>query len=324
MGIFSRNLTNMKKSSLVLFTFLCLSPAFLVAQDWDKIEIKSEKVTENIYMLTGRGGNIGVCIGDDGVYVIDDQYAELTEKIITEIKTLSDKDIKILVNTHWHGDHSGGNQNMTKAGATVIAHKNVRERMSTQQNRGGGRIVDPSPKEALPVITFNEDLTLHANGEELMIFHVHKAHTDGDAIIYFPKSNVVHMGDTYFNGRFPFIDLYSGGSINGIIAAANKVLFLADKDTKIIPGHGTLSNKAELTAYRDMLMDVRDRVQQAITAKMTYEEIKSANLTKDLDDEWGTGFINGERIVDFIYTDLTREDKEKEKLKEAIGKRFGN
>jgi len=231
----------------------------------------------------------------------------LTEKIIAEIRTLSQEPIKVLVNTHWHGDHSGGNKNMAEQGATIIAHENVRERMSTKQDRGGGRMVDPSPKEALPIITFKEDINLHANGEDFVVFHVHQAHTDGDAIIYFPKSNVIHMGDTYFNGRFPFIDLYSGGSINGIIEAANRVLFLADKDTKIIPGHGTLSNKKELTTYRDMLMDVRDRVKQAIKAEMTYEEIKTANLTKDLDDKWGTGFINGERIVDFIYTDLTRK-----------------
>lgn len=297
----------MKKVLLSLAIFISLFYTNTYAQDWDKVEIKAEQVSESIYMITGRGGNIGVCIGEDGIYVIDDQYAELSEKILRAIRQLSEEELKILINTHWHGDHSGGNENMAKEGATIIAHKNVRERMSTKQDRGGGRTVDPSPKEALPVITFDEDLTLHVNGEILTIFHVHNAHTDGDAIIYFPKSNVIHMGDTYFNGRFPFIDLYSGGSINGIIEAANRVLFLADKDTKIIPGHGALSNKKELTAYRDMLMDVRDRVKQAIAAQMTYEEIKSANLTKDLDEEWGANFINGERIVDFIYTDLTRK-----------------
>ncbi len=297
----------MKKILLSFILFSTFSITHNFAQDWDKIEVKTEQVTENIYMLTGRGGNIGVCIDEDGIYMIDDQYAELSEKILAKIKELSKGELKFLINTHWHGDHSGGNANMTKAGATIIAHKNVRDRMSTKQDRGNGRTVDPSPKEALPVITFEEDLTLHINGEELILIHVHHAHTDGDVIVYFPKSNVVHMGDTFFNGRFPFIDLYSGGSINGIIEAANKVLFLADNDTKIIPGHGPLSNKKELTTYRDMLMDLRDRVKQAISAEMTYEEIKAANLTKDLDDDWGTGFINGERVVDFIYTDLTRK-----------------
>lgn len=295
----------MKK--ILTLVFVLSGVSFLAAQNWDEIEIKAESVTDNIYMLTGRGGNIGVCIGKEAVYIIDDQFGPLSEKIIAKIKTLSNQSIRYVLNTHWHGDHTGGNENMEAAGATIVAHQNVRKRMSTKQDRGNGRVVDPSPEAALPVITFNEDVTFHINGEAVLFFHVHHAHTDGDAIVYFPESNVIHMGDTYFNGRFPFIDLYSGGGIDGVIEAANRVLFLADNDTKIIPGHGALSDKKELTTYRDMLMDVRDRVKQAIKADMTYEEIKAAQLTKDLDDEWGTGFINGERIVDFIYTDLTRE-----------------
>ncbi len=292
-------------SALLVF---CL-PLNIQAQSWDEIEIKTEQVTDKIYMLTGRGGNIGVCLGDDGVLIIDSQYAQLSEKILAAIAKLNikSKKIKVLANTHWHGDHTGGNKNISETEADIIAHENVRKRMSTKQNRGNGRTVDPSPKEALPTVTFKEDLTIHINDEDVMMIHVDHAHTDGDAIIYFPKSNVIHMGDTFFNGRFPFIDLFSGGTIDGIIEAANKVLFLADNDTKIIPGHGALSNKKELTAYRNMLMDVRDRVKQAISAEMTYDEIKAANLTKDLDDDWGTGFINGEKIVNFIYTDLTRE-----------------
>jgi cyclase len=291
---------------VLFFTFFI--PVSLLSQDWEKIDIKAEQVTENIYMLTGSGGNIGVCIGDDGAFIIDSQYAELTEKILAAVDelTMSNKDIKIVANTHWHGDHTGGNENLSATEAEIVAHENVRKRMSTKQNRGNGRVVDPASIDALPNITFKEDITLHINDEDVLLFHVHNAHTDGDAIVYFSKSNVIHMGDTFFNGRFPFIDLYSDGSINGIIEAANKVLFLADEDTKIIPGHGSLSNKQELTAYRDMLMDVRDRVKRAIKANMTFEEIKVANLTKDLDDEWGTGFINGEKIIDFIYTDLTR------------------
>ncbi len=305
----------MKKSILVSFICICFSFLTINAQDWDKISIQSEKVTENIFMLTGRGGNIGVCVGEDGALIIDSQYAQLSDKILAAIDelTMSNKEIKILANTHWHGDHTGGNENISATEAEIVAHENVRKRMSTKQNRGNGRVVDPSSKDALPDITFKEDLTLHINDEDIMLIHVAHAHTDGDAIVYFPKSNVIHMGDTYFNGRFPYIDLYSGGSINGIIEAANKALFLADEDTKIIPGHGTLSNKKELTAYRDMLMDVRDRVKRAIKAKMTYDEIKVSNLTKDLDDEWGTGFINGEKIVDFIYTDLTRVQSEEER-----------
>ncbi len=301
----------MQKRLFFPLVFLFIIQWSLQAQrNWEEIAIEPTKITDQVFMLTGSGGNIGVLLGEDGTYIIDDQYAPLSDKILEAIKSLGGDAPTFVLNTHWHGDHTGGNENMAASGATIVAHKNVRERMSTKQDRGNGRTVDPSPESALPVITFEEDLTLYANGEQLLFFHVHEAHTDGDAIVYFTKNNVIHMGDTYFNGRYPYIDLYSGGTVNGIIEAANRVLFLANKDTKIIPGHGALSNKKELTAYRDMIMEVRDRVQQAIDAEMTFEEIQSANLTKNYDDEWTSGFIDGKRIVDIIYTDLTRVEKE--------------
>ena len=294
----------------LLFTFLILSLSIIYAQaqDWDKVEITAEKVTDNIYVLFGRGGNIGLFVGEDGVMMIDDQYAPLSEKIAAKIAEISDKPIKFLLNTHWHGDHAGGNENFKNKGAIIVAHENVRKRLSTDQfMKAFSRQVEAKPETFWPEITFEKDITLHFNGEDIMAFHTHNAHTDGDAIIYFMKSNVIHMGDTFFKGRFPFIDLSSGGSIDGMIATANKVLFIADNETKIIPGHGTLSNKVELNEYRDMLMTLRDRVKSALKEGRTAAEIKAADLTNGFPEEWGSGFINAERIIDIIYTDLTRK-----------------
>jgi glyoxylase-like metal-dependent hydrolase (beta-lactamase superfamily II) len=240
--------------------------------------------------------------------MIDSQYAPLSEKIKAAIAEISDKVVRFVLNTHWHGDHSGGNENMAKSGAIIVAHENVRKRMSKEQFiKAFSKAVPASPEAALPVITFSDDFTTYANGEAILLFHVHNAHTDGDAIVYLPKSNVIHMGDTFFNGIFPFIDMSSGGSIDGVIETANRVLFLCDEETKIIPGHGPLGNKKDLMAYRDMLMTARDRVKQAIKAGMTYEEIKAANLATDLDDDWKSESRDGNGFVDLIYTDLSRE-----------------
>lgn len=296
------------KQQLVFLVFI-FSIHLTFAQDFDKVEITSEKVADNIYMLTGAGGNIAVSAGSDGVFMIDGQFAPLSEKITTAIKAISNQPIRYLFNTHWHGDHTGGNENFSKKGATIVAHKNVRNRMSTEQTiQAFGRKVPASPEAALPAITFDDDISFHLNGEQVYAFHVHNAHTDGDAIVYFITSNVIHLGDTYFNGNYPFYDVSSGGSIDGMIKSANKVLFLIDEDTKVIPGHGKLSNKKELIAYRDVLMKVRDIVKKAIADGMTIEEIKAANLTKAFDEEWGQGFIKPAKIIDIIWTDMTRDD----------------
>lgn len=295
------------KNLLLTFLICLISIVFVQAQEWDKVEITTEKVTDNIYVLFGRGGNIGLLVGDEGVMMIDDQYAPLSDKISEAIAKITDKPIKYLLNTHWHGDHAGGNENFKNKGAIIVAHENVRKRLSTDQfMKAFSRQVEAKPETYWPEITFEKDITLHLNGEDVLFFHSHNAHTDGDAIVYFTKSNVIHMGDTFFKGRFPFIDISSGGSIDGMIETANKVLFIADNDTKIIPGHGTLSNKSELKEYRDVLMILRDRVKAAIKEGKTDEEIKAADLAKDYAEEWGGGFINAERIIDIIYTDLTR------------------
>lgn len=294
----------------LLIAFFAMIPFMLQAQ-WDSVEIKTTQLSETIYMLEGRGGNIGLCVGEDGVFMIDDQYAPLSEKILDAVKAITNEPLKFVFNTHWHGDHTGGNQNMHNAGALIIAHENVRKRMSTDQFMASfGRKVPAAPKEAWPTVTFSEDIQLYLNGEDIMAFHLHDgAHTDGDAIIYFPNSNVIHTGDTYFNGRYPFIDLSSGGSINGIIKVCDAVLMLANEETKIIPGHGALSNKVELTEYRAVLMTLRDRVQQQLKAGKTLEEVKAMGLSKEYDDKYGQNFINPERIIQFIYNSLSAEEE---------------
>lgn len=298
------------KSLGLLCGLLCFCFSSTMAQrDFSKVEIAAEKITPSVYMLTGSGGNIGLCVGKDGVFMIDDQYAPLSEKIGNKIDSIQEGGVKYLVNTHWHGDHAGGNENFGNKGALIVAHENVRKRLSTDQlMKAFSRTVPASPEAAWPDITFTKELSFHLNGEDIMMLHVHNAHTDGDALVYFAQSNVLHMGDTYFKGRYPFIDLSSGGSIDGIINAANQALFIIDEETVIIPGHGTLSNKKELREYRDVLMVVRDRVKKAIKAGKSLDEIKAAKLNSDYDEAWGSGFIGPDRIVDIIYTDLTREE----------------
>ncbi len=293
-------------SYTAIFGMLLTATSIYAQRDFSKVEIKAEKLSDQIYVLFGSGGNIGVCVGPEGVLMIDDQFAPLSEKIVTAIKDLSDHPVKYLLNTHWHGDHTGGNENFAKKGAFIIAHDNVRKRMSKDHvMKAFDRVVPASPKAALPVLTFSENMSLHFNGEKIVAFHVHNAHTDGDALIYFSKSNILHMGDTYFNGRFPYIDLSTNGSIDGIIKAANQALFIIDEDTKIIPGHGPVSNKKELMAYRDTLMGIRSKVKNAVDQGMSIEEIKAANFLEGLDD-WGTGFINGDRFLDILYSDFSR------------------
>ena len=240
--------------------------ALAAAQDFSKIEIKTEKLSDTLYMLIGAGGNIGVSVGADSVFVIDDQFAPMTPKIEAAIKKLTAKPVQFVLNTHWHFDHTGGNENFGKAGAIIMAHDNVRKRMSSEQFITFLRAKSPaSPALALPVITFAQEMTMHLNGEEIFAFHVPNAHTDGDTIVHFRKNNVIHMGDTFFNGFYPFIDTSSGGTPEGMIATADKVLALSDDKTRIIPGHGPLSNKAELKVFRDMLATVSARAQTTHT-----------------------------------------------------------
>lgn len=294
-------------AGLVLAVLLALPAGPLTAQqDFSQVEITSQKLAEGIWMLQGAGGNLGLSAGEDGAFLIDDQFAPLTEKIQAAVAKVSDKPVRFVFNTHWHFDHTGGNENFGKAGVLIVAHDNVRERMSVDQvMEAFNRTVEAAPDVALPVITFAHDVKFHLNGDTIHAFHVPPAHTDGDSIIHFETADVIHMGDVFFNGGYPFIDVGSGGSIEGVIHAVNKVLAMSDADTKIIPGHGPLASRADLVGYRDMLDEVRARIASMIAEGKTLEEIQAAKPTADLDETWGKGFINGEQFIAIAHSSLS-------------------
>ncbi|MGE5716360.1 MAG: MBL fold metallo-hydrolase [Acidobacteriota bacterium] len=288
----------------VLAAFAAL--AALAQHDFSKVEIKTEKLAEGVWMLTGAGGNIGVSAGADGVFLVDDQYAPLTAKIKAALATISDKPVRFVLNTHWHGDHVGGNENLGKAGVVVVAHDNVRKRMSSEQFiKVFNSKVPPSPAAALPLVTFADSISFHVNGDDVEAFHVPPAHTDGDSFVYFRKANVLHMGDTFFNGLYPFIDLSAGGSIAGMIGACDRGLSTGDASTKVIPGHGPAGSKADLKAFRDMLVASRDAVARLVKAGKTLDDVKAAKPTAALDEKWGKGFLKSDGWVSIVYADLS-------------------
>jgi len=290
---------------LVSFALVfAVAPAAAAQVNYDTVQVRTVKVGDGVYMLQGAGGNIGVSVGSDGVILIDDQFAPLSDKIKAAVAALGGP-IRFLLNTHWHGDHTGGNENFAKSGVVIVAHENVRRRMSVEQFVAVfNQRVPASPTGALPVVTFTDAVTFYLNGDSINVFHVAPAHTDGDAIIWFRRANVIHMGDTFFNGRYPLVDLSSGGSINGMVAAADRVLALADANTKIIPGHGPLGDRAALQNYRTMLATVRDRIRQAVAGGQTLEQVQAAKPTAEFDAVWGKGSITPTRFVEILYTDL--------------------
>ena len=269
-------------------------------QDLSKVEIKPEQLAPGVAVLFGPGGNIGVSHGADGTILIDDQFAPLTAKIQAAVAALGATPVKFLVNTHWHGDHSGGNENLGNAGALIMAHHNVRVRMANDQTTVFGK-VKASPKAALPVVTYAEGLKLHLNGEEVRVIHMPAAHTDGDSIIHWTSSNVIHMGDLFFfQVTFPFVDGGSGGNVRGIVAAADKALTIANDQTKIIPGHGPVATKADLQKYRDMVAGIIAKVEAGIADGKTVDQIKAMRPA----DGYGVkadGFITADRFVETVY-----------------------
>ncbi|TBW28359.1 MBL fold metallo-hydrolase [Gramella sp. KN1008] len=293
------------KNFTSIFLFLLFSYSSVLAfQDFDNVEIEIIPVNKDVYMLTGAGGNIGILTGEDGVFMIDDQFAPLSQKIMDKIKSLSDQPVKFLVNTHHHGDHVGGNVNFQEEGALIFAHENVRKRMKNNEELG---------MDGLPVVTFDQNMSLHINGNDIVVAHVHNAHTDGDALIYFPQSNVLHTGDTFFNGRFPYIDLESGGSVKGDIEAARTGLSLINENTRIIPGHGKIATYAEYEAYMKMLEEIRDNILKAINEGKSEEEIvNDESLTGKFhtDEEMKDSFISGPKIRKTFYDDLKKEARE--------------
>lgn len=296
-----------------ILSILFLLPLAAIHAQTDEVNITIDTLGQNTYMLTGSGGNIGIYVGTDNVFMIDDQFAPLSEKIKTVIQSLTDKPISYLVNTHMHGDHTGGNINFNTNETVLVAQDNVRKRL---QANGKVKVLanemnQQDYEKTLPEITFSEDMTFHDGDETVMLFHVHNAHTDGDTMIYFVNENVIHMGDTYFAGRYPYIDINSGGSINGYIDAHKKALLVIDAETKIIPGHGRPSNKAELETFVSVLEDIRATIQKEITTGKSLEEVKSnQNLTSTYDADYGTGYINPERMRETIYLSLTTPIKE--------------
>lgn len=276
------------------------------AQDFDKVEIQTMQAGEGVYMLTGAGGNIGVSVGDDGVFLIDDQFAPLNEKIKAAVARISDKPIEFVINSHWHFDHTGGNELLGGGGALIVAHENVRKRLTTEQFiEFFDKRIPPSPEIALPVVTFTDAVTFHLNGDEIEVFHVEASHTDGDAVVYFKKANVMHTGDVLFSEGYPFIDIENGGSVDGVIRVAARLLEIIDDDTKLIPGHGSLADKSKLEEYYRMLVTLRNRVKTKIDAGMSLDEIIADRPTADF-DESRKGMIPPEGFVKILYDSLSR------------------
>jgi cyclase len=293
---------------IVLVVLLCVGPAAgLRAQDFSKVEIRTAAVAEDLYVLAGGGGNIALSIGPDGPLLVDASYRELAEKIAAAVKTVSKQPVRLVVNTHWHFDHVGGNEALVKAGATLIAHENVRKCMSEDRDIAVvDRHVKASPAAALPSITFDQSLTLHWNGDDVRIIHVASAHTDGDCLVYFKRANVLHVGDIWFNGMYPFFDVNAGGSLDGLVKAFDRALSLADEKTRIIPGHGPLSDKAHMKRYRDMLATVRDRVRLLAKRGKSREEIIAAKPTREFDKEWGRSGLNPDKWVGLICDGMSK------------------
>lgn len=283
----------MKMKRLLIPFLIQFSLVAFAQRDFSKVEITSEKLTDNVYVLFGAGGNIGLLVGEDAAYLIDDQFGPLTDKIVSHVKTITDKPINFVLNTHHHGDHTGGNENLANNGATIIAHENVRKLLEADEK---------TSKAAYPVITFNDKMTLYlGDNQRLLAMHVNPAHTKGDTYYYLPEANVIHMGDNFFAGRYPYIDIKNGGDIDGLISNVTMALGMLDEDTIIIPGHGSIANITDLEDYKNVLVELRKRVKKAREAGNSLEETQQMNLSKEWDATHGTGFINAERIVEFIY-----------------------
>ncbi|MFN2406872.1 MAG: MBL fold metallo-hydrolase [Pyrinomonadaceae bacterium] len=291
---------------LVLFVLLLLIAVPVTAQqpDYSQVQIKATKVAGNVYMLEGAGGNIGVSVGADGILIVDDQFAPLAEKIKASLQSLNPGKLRFILNTHFHGDHTGGNVAFGPEG-TIIAHDNVRKRLSTDQYSSIFKRTTPaSPKEALPVITFNHSLTVHFNGEEIRAIHFPQGHTDGDSVIFFTASNVVHLGDDFFAGRFPFVDIDSGGSVEGLTKNIGELIGKIPAAAKLIPGHGPISTLDDLKAYHRMLVETTDIVRKKIASKKSLDEIKKEGLPAEW-NSWGSGFIKTDLWLELIYRSLT-------------------
>jgi cyclase len=280
-------------------------------QDFSKVEMKVTRVAGNVYLLQGAGGNIAASVGEDGIVLVDDEFAPLAAKIGAALKGLgiTDKPVRFVINTHFHFDHTGGNLPFASEGSTVIAHDNVRARMATGGHFGNGGTIGmdakPAEKGALPVVTFDHDVSVHLNGEDIRALHFPAGHTDGDAIIFFPKANVVHMGDDYVRYGFPFIDVEAGGSVEGMAKACESVIAQLPADVKVIPGHGEVSNLEELRAYARMLRETTAVVRKALAAGRTLEQMKKDNVLAAWSKQYSGDFVSTDVYLDTLYNSLT-------------------
>ncbi|WGF93809.1 MBL fold metallo-hydrolase [Aequorivita marisscotiae] len=304
-------------SKIFLNTFLLFSVLTVYSQSdtGEKNNTKLLKITSKIYMLQGKGGNIGLSFGNDGIFMIDDQYAEDIEEIQKDIKKISKEPIRFLVNTHFHGDHTGGNAALAETGTVIFSQLNVRDRLQKMLKRESTKISEV----ALPVVTFNDDLTFHFNGEKIYVFHVHNAHTDGDAMVYFTDSNILHTGDVFFNGKYPFIDTENGGSVKGYIAALEMATKIINEDTKIIPGHGNLGTFKDLKDTIIMLQTLYNRVATAYVNRKTEAEVLNmSDITKMYDDQgYGDGFISTEAFVKMLYSEVEKKRASIDQIEET-------
>jgi glyoxylase-like metal-dependent hydrolase (beta-lactamase superfamily II) len=294
----------MKSTYLCIF-FLLMALTVSAQTNYDTVKIRPVKLSEQIYMLKGAGGNIGVMIGKEGTLLIDNQFAPLSNKINGAVKTLDPGAIKFMINTHLHGDHSGGNENFYKMGATLVAHDQVRERMMKETfNASANRTTPPRDKEAWPAITFADKLNFHLNDEDIILHHFDIGHTDGDVIVQFKKANIVHTGDAFVRYGYPFIDISSGGGVNGFINTLDKILLLIDDNTKVIPGHGEVATKADVKKVRDTIADIRDQVAAALKKGKKIEDMASLGITDKYDAEYGKGFVKGKDFVLMVAENL--------------------
>lgn len=290
--------------SLILLALAITGVSAAGAQE-KEVEFASFQLSDSVYMLTGRGGNVGISSGSDGLYIVDNQLTDVTGPLLAAIRKISNKPIRLVINTHYHGDHTGGNQTIGKTGAVIIAQDNVYKRMSTSQTSSFmNSTTAASPRSALPVVTFNDRMSLHLNGETATVYHVANGHTDGDSIVHFEGSNVIHMGDMYFNGMYPYVDLDAGGSVTGMIVAADLALSLADAGTRIIPGHGPLGMAEDLRGFRDYLVKATGNVQDLIDEGKNLQQTIAAKPTAEWDEALGKTWIKPAQFVTFIYNSL--------------------
>ena len=278
------------------------------AQDPTQVPLEIVEVTDSISMIMGMGGNVAVYHGDDGVFLVDDQFEQTAEMLLAKVAEVSDGPLRFVVNTHWHWDHAGGNAAAAADGAVIVAHENVRTRMSSDHVMPSfNRTIPAAPESARPVVTYADGVSFHWNGGRVDLTHVDPAHTDTDTLVHFVDENVLHTGDLFFMGTFPFIDLSSGGDIDGVIAGVAKALTLADDDTKIIPGHGPLGTKADLQAFHAMLVDARARILSRLEGGFTVEEVQRFNPLGDYDEAYGQGWLKTETFTGFVAASLKRK-----------------